>query len=56
MHLELTKNLTTSIFICILYRFCARRSTPSTVVTDNAKTFKAAAKFIENLNKNQHVS
>ena len=56
VHLELTKDLTTSTFICSLRRFCARRGIPSIIVTDNAKTFKAAAKFLEKLNKDRMFS
>ena len=40
VHLELTKDLTTTTFICSLRRFCARRGTPSIIVTDNAKLSK----------------
>ena len=43
-HLELAPNLSTPAFIRCLRRFVARRGTPELIVSDNAKTFKAAAK------------
>ncbi len=55
IHLELVENLNASTFINCLRRFAARRGTPSLLVTDNAKTFKASAKFIKKLFKNKLV-
>ena len=55
IHLELVENLNASTFINCLRRFSARRGTPSLLVTDNAKTFKASAKFIKKLFKNKLV-
>ena len=55
VHLELVENLNASTFINCLRRFSARRGTPSLLVTDNAKTFKASAKFIKKLLKNELV-
>lgn len=45
-HLELVNDLATPTFICCLRRFCARRGTPAMIVSDNAKTFKSAAKLL----------
>ena len=45
-HLELVLDLSTATFILCLKRFVAGRSLPK-IVSDNAKTFKAAAKAIE---------
>ena len=47
IHLELVEDLSTSLFIPSFHRFTARRGTPSLV--DNAKTFKAAKKFLDKL-------
>ena len=55
LHLELVENLNALTFINCLRRFSARRGTPSLLVTDNAKTFKASAKFIKKLLKNELV-
>lgn len=44
VHLELVSNLTTEAFIMAFQRFTARRGLPSVVYTDNALTFKKAAK------------
>ncbi|KAM7309840.1 uncharacterized protein ISCGN_006825 [Ixodes scapularis] len=44
VHLELVSNLTTEAFIMAFQRFTARRGLPSVAYTDNALTFKRAAK------------
>ncbi|XP_048580427.1 uncharacterized protein LOC116614572 [Nematostella vectensis] len=49
LHLELTEDLSTRSFLNCLRRFCARRGTPALIVSDNAKTFKSAAKFLNEL-------
>ena len=49
VHLELVENLTAPTFVNCLRRFCARRGTPSLIVSDNAKTFKSTAKFLKKL-------
>ena len=46
VHLELVLDLTTITFVSSLRRFCARRGTPVRIVSDNAKTFKAASKLL----------
>ena len=46
VHLELVSDQTTSKFLNCFRRFCARRGTPKLVISDNAKTFKAADKIL----------
>ena len=46
-HLELVSDLSTPTFIRCLKKFTARRGLPKRLVSDNAKTFKAAAKAIK---------
>ena len=46
VHLELTKRLSAEAFMLAFRRFTSRRGLPATVVSDNAKTFKAASKDI----------
>ena len=49
IHLEMVNELSTSAFIRCLKRFTARRGLPRRIISDNAKTFKAAAKAIESM-------
>ena len=49
-HLELVLDQSTATFIRYPKRFTARRGLPKRIVSDNAKTFKAAVKAIEMLN------
>ena len=44
LHLELVHDLSTIAFIRCLRRFIARRGTPVSITSDNAKTFKKADK------------
>ena len=53
VHLELIENLQTPTFVNCLRRFASRRGTPALVVSDNAKTFKAAAKLLRKLPKDE---
>ena len=53
VHLELVYDLSTPTFILCLRRFCARRGTPTVIVSDNAKTFKAASKLLKKLKEDQ---
>lgn len=46
VHLELATDLSADVFIRCLRRFTARRGIPEITVSDNAKTFKAAAKVL----------
>ena len=49
VHLELVESLEVESFIRCFRRFTARRGVPATVLSDNAKTFKAASKEIRKL-------
>ena len=49
IHLELVPDMTTTTFIRCLKRFAARRGLPRRIISDNAKTFKAAAKLIKTI-------
>ena len=49
MHLELVSNLSAETFLGCLRRFAARRGVPNLIVSDNAKTFKAAEKALRKL-------
>lgn len=55
VHLDLVPDLTTSSFLRSLKRFTARRGLPKRFVSDNGKTFKAAAKAIQVIVKSQEV-
>ena len=55
IHLELVLNMSTSTFIRALKRFSARRGLPRRILSDNAKTFKAAAKTLRNMFKDPEV-
>ena len=46
VHLEVLKSIETSEFITSLKRFIARRGRPKLIYSDNAKTFKSAAKWL----------
>ena len=60
VHLELVETLDVESFIRAFRRFCARRGLPSRVLSDNAKTFKSAAKEVKTLLRsprfNEHFS
>lgn len=47
VHLELVPNMTSEAFIRCFKRFTARRGFPHKFISDNGKTFKAAAKTID---------
>ena len=46
VHLDLVPDMTSQTFLWSLKRFTARRGLPHKIVSDNGKTFKAAAKAI----------
>ena len=46
VHLDVVPDMSTTTFIRSLKRFCARRGLPCTFISDNAKTFKSAARVI----------
>ena len=49
VHLEVVPNMTSQAFLRCFRRFTARRSTPLLVISDNAKTFKAASRELKEL-------
>lgn len=49
IHLELARSLETAEFLRIFSQFTARRGTPETIHSDNAKTFKGAQSTIASL-------
>ncbi|XP_015767737.1 PREDICTED: uncharacterized protein LOC107346459 [Acropora digitifera] len=55
LHLDLVADLTATTFLRWLRRFAARRGTPSLIISDNAKTFKASAKVVKRLCDNEEV-
>ena len=55
MHLELTPDLTTEAFLRCLRRFVTRRGTPTSITSDNAKTFKRANRELAKLFKGQEL-
>ena len=48
-------DMSTETFICSLKRFCARRGLPCRFISDNSKTFKAAAKVIRSVVSDKDV-
>ena len=56
IHLELVNDLTADAFLCCFRRFVSRRSIQGLIVTDNAKTFKNAAKRLVALFELQEVA
>ena len=55
IHLELVPDMTTQTFIRCLKRFSARRGLPRRIISDNAKTFKAAARLITTICNHKEV-
>ena len=53
VHLDLVRSLTTANFMRGLRRFTSRRARPSLIVSDNAKTFKAASKLVKGLHDDE---
>ena len=49
IHLDLVRDMSTDTFIRALKRFSARRGLPKRILSDNAKTFKAAAKLLKTI-------
>ena len=46
MHLELVRDMGVETFLLAIRRFASRRGLPATIMSDNAKTFKASHKEI----------
>ena len=55
IHLELTYDLSASSFLNVLKSFASRRGTPSLIISENAKTFKATAKLLRKFSLNQDI-
>ena len=49
IHLELVLDMSTTTFIRCVKRFAARRGLPRSFLSDNAKTFKSAAKVLKTI-------
>ena len=56
MHLKLCRNLSTDEFKRSLRGFVARRGSPKLMVSDSAKTFVAAKKWLETLQRDEEVN
>ena len=55
VHLELLRDLSTNMFLTAFRRFVSRRGMPNKILTDNAKTFKAAAKEVATMYRSNNV-
>ena len=53
MHLELVKSLETDNFIMCFKKFIARRGRPELIYSDNGTTFKAAAKWLQTVRRDE---
>ena len=49
VHLELVTDLSVETFLLAVRRFSGRRSTPKTMISDNASTYMAAADQLKQL-------
>ncbi|XP_078366089.1 uncharacterized protein LOC144650313 [Oculina patagonica] len=56
IHLELVEDLSAEAFRLALRRFTSRKGTPTLIVSDNAKTFQATEKALNNLFKHPEVA
>ena len=55
VHIELVSNLTTTEFIKSFKTLISRRGKPKIVYSCNTKTFKAGAKWLANINRDQKL-
>ena len=55
VHLEVMLDMSTEQFLLALRRFIGRRGTPNLLISDNAKNFKGASKFLKKLFKSSEV-
>ena len=55
IHLDLVRDMSTLTFIRTLKRFSARRGLPRKILSDNAKTFKAANKHLQAIFNSREV-
>ena len=53
IHLEVLRNQITQEFIHVLKQLIARRESLKVIYSNNAKTFVAASKWIEKINKDE---
>ena len=56
VHLELVRSLETEDFIMCFKKFIARRGRPELVYSDNGTTFKAAAKWLQKVRKDEQFN
>ena len=56
IHLEMSTDLSVSSFLLLFRRFASRRGLPVTLISDNAKTFKAASKDIVKIARSAEVT
>jgi hypothetical protein len=56
IHLDLLYNLSFEFFFRSLKRFIARKGLPRRIITDNAKTFKGAARLIQELMNHPNIN
>ena len=55
VHLECVKSMKVEQFLNAFKRFCGRRGVPSLIISDNAKTFTAASKYLVKLSESQVI-
>ena len=55
VQLELAQDLSVNTFLRLFIRFASRRGLPSTLITDNAKTFKASSQIIARISRASEV-
>ena len=55
VHLELARDLSVSTFLRLFRRFVSRRGLPTTLISDNAKTFKASSQIIAKIARSSEV-
>uniref|UniRef100_A0A1X7U6L5 Integrase catalytic domain-containing protein n=1 Tax=Amphimedon queenslandica TaxID=400682 RepID=A0A1X7U6L5_AMPQE len=55
VHIELVTEIETVTFLCCFQRFTARRGFPYRILSDNAKTFKAANKWLSTILEHPRV-
>ena len=56
IHLEMSTDLSVASFLLLFRRFTSRRGLPVTLISDNAKTFKAASKDIVKIARSAEVT
>ena len=55
VHLDVVTDLSTGAFLRCLHKFAARRGLPQRMLSDNGKTFKAAAKYVRSVYQDNTV-